>query len=342
MQLRNRLVKADFWTDTELARKLPAIGRMMYQGLWQLAEDSGVIEADVFAYKGLLFPFDDIPIKEIEKWTNTLEELGKLIPYKKGKKEYYYIKNFHKHQSLRSPAKPELPLPEWILYVPNDKKRQSGGYIVNYKLIPGNEEEPYLVTVGNVSRTALNAYKDRNNSEKTPNGNDTEPVNQPKGNRTESVRTSYGQTTVTNKNVNVNKNVNKKENVNVSVSSNKTTKMTLGQAYEEYFHRTVNIKHIDIIRPFLDEMEEKVIIEAFKRSEGKDRPFDYAKGILNNWANRDVKVIADVKKLDKEHEVKNKDDPNKIKPMSPERKKELDRYYEKHKEFYEKGRAKGG
>jgi len=39
MQLKNRLVKADFWTDTGLAKELPAMGRMMYQGLWQLAED---------------------------------------------------------------------------------------------------------------------------------------------------------------------------------------------------------------------------------------------------------------------------------------------------------------
>ncbi len=169
MQLRNRLVKADYWTDTELARKLPAMGRMMYQGLWQLSEDSGVIEADPVAYKMILFPLDSIDIDEIENWTNILVNLGKLIPYRCQNKDYYYIKNFHKHQSLRSPGKPELPLPEWVEYVPNPKAYQSGGYIINYKVMPGDYEG--IQTVGNVNESL---YKGNDsNKESVENAEET-------------------------------------------------------------------------------------------------------------------------------------------------------------------------
>lgn len=183
MQLRNRLVKANFWTDTELAKKLPATGRMMYQGLWQLAEDSGCIEADPVAFKMILFPLDDISLGKIEQWTNILLELDKLIPYQYQKKEYYYIKNFHKHQSLRSPGKPELPLPEWIEYMPNPKPYQSGGYIINYEIMPGEYEG--ILTVGNVN----------------------EGIEQPNNNRKDTVKKPYGYPSPTNKKEKENKNI---------------------------------------------------------------------------------------------------------------------------------------
>ncbi len=183
MQLRNRLVKANFWTDTELAKKLPATGRMMYQGLWQLAEDSGCIEADPVAFKMILFPLDDISLEKIEQWTNMLLELDKLIPYQYQKKEYYYIKNFHKHQSLRSPGKPELPLPEWIEYMPNPKPYQSGGYIINYEIMPGEYEG--MLTVGNVN----------------------ESIEQPNNNRKDTLGKPYGYPNPTNKKEKENKNI---------------------------------------------------------------------------------------------------------------------------------------
>ncbi|WP_018249829.1 hypothetical protein [Orenia marismortui] len=207
MQLKNRLVKADFWTDTGLIRKLPAMGRMMYQGLWQLAEDSGVIEADPLAYKMLLFPLDNISIEDIEKWVNVLVEEEKILPYGDG--QYYYIKNFHKHQSLRSPAKPNLTLPKWITYVPNNKKRQSGGYIIDYKAMPNSSEHNQIETMGSVSDTVLKDYIDSKESEGNSLDNSKEEVENPKGDRT----VSNGQTTDTNKNLNLkeNKNLNKKE-----------------------------------------------------------------------------------------------------------------------------------
>jgi|AntDeeMinimDraft_5_1070356.scaffolds.fasta_scaffold16527_4 phosphoribosyl 1,2-cyclic phosphodiesterase len=70
MQLKNRLVKADFWTDTGLAKELPAMGRMMYQGLWQLAEDKykklqkKLIDDDL-SYQDFLRANDLSRVKEI-------------------------------------------------------------------------------------------------------------------------------------------------------------------------------------------------------------------------------------------------------------------------------------
>lgn len=142
MQLSNRMVKDDFWTDSELIQELPPEGRMFYQGLWQLAEQTGVLENDPMAYKMQLFPGDrEIGVGEIQEWTDKLVELGKLIEFTDNGESYFYIKNFHKHQSFSHPAKPELPLPEFIKYIPNPKKRRSGAYSVDYSKINGSHEK---------------------------------------------------------------------------------------------------------------------------------------------------------------------------------------------------------
>ncbi len=156
MQLRNRMVKADFWTDTALVRNLPPNGRMLYQGLWQLAEDSGCIEADTVAYKMLLFSMDDISVEDIEQWVEALIEMEKLIPYTKYGTNCYYITNFHKHQSLRNPGKPEIPLPDFIEYIPNEQPYKSGAYVIDYGALPIDKGDK-KVTVGNIKETPKNA-----------------------------------------------------------------------------------------------------------------------------------------------------------------------------------------
>ena len=69
-RLRNRMVKADFWTDAELLR-WPRDKRQTYRGLWAIAEDSGCLEDDPFGWKLLLFPSPldaDITVERLEHW----------------------------------------------------------------------------------------------------------------------------------------------------------------------------------------------------------------------------------------------------------------------------------
>lgn len=132
MRLHNRQIKASFWTDTELIRLLDITGRMFYLGLWQLADDSGCLEHDILAFKIHLFPADnDITVEVIESWVNKLIEAKKLIPYEAEGKKCLFIKNFHKHQTLRNCPPPEVPLPEWITFEPYPSNDKQGKYIIN-------------------------------------------------------------------------------------------------------------------------------------------------------------------------------------------------------------------
>lgn len=140
MRLHNRLIRPGFWTDTELIQALPMPGRMYYMGLVQLSEDSGVVEDNMLAHKIHLFPGDmDVTPETVEGWRDVLVELGKLIPYEQDGKKCLFLKNFHKHQKLRTPAAPDLPLPPWVtwtapVYEPDkegrDRRVSAGFYTV--------------------------------------------------------------------------------------------------------------------------------------------------------------------------------------------------------------------
>jgi DnaD/phage-associated family protein len=131
VRLHNRQVKAAFWTDTELIRELPPEGRLFYLGLIQLADDSGCLEDDLMAFKIFLFPGDDsITLSILSEYRKTLVRLGKLIPYLSEGKACLYLKNFHKHQTLKTPSAPEVPLPSWVRFEPYPSNPRTGKYIV--------------------------------------------------------------------------------------------------------------------------------------------------------------------------------------------------------------------
>src|SRR5512139_1893350 len=122
-RLRNRIMKADFWSDGELLR-WPREKRFTYAGLYAMAEDSGCLEDDCFNWKILLWgsPLDaDITVEKLEQWRDELCEAGKLVPYHEDGQQYLFIKSFHEHEHPRNPQSPNLPLPAWITFHPADR-----------------------------------------------------------------------------------------------------------------------------------------------------------------------------------------------------------------------------
>ena len=71
---RIRTIKPEFWTDKKIIR-LSRDARLFFIGLWNFADDNGVLEADPLQLKAWIFPVDpDIGIEEIEKLINALNE----------------------------------------------------------------------------------------------------------------------------------------------------------------------------------------------------------------------------------------------------------------------------
>jgi hypothetical protein len=129
-RLRNRIVKAEFWTDGELLR-WPRDKRQTYRGLWALAEDSGCLEDDPFTWKLMLWPSPvdaDITVEQLESWRDELLTAGKMIRYQAEGKDYLYLTRFHQHEHPRNPQRADLPLPAWVVWEGNEKDARKGQY----------------------------------------------------------------------------------------------------------------------------------------------------------------------------------------------------------------------
>lgn len=105
---RIRTIKPEFWTDEKIV-ELSSWARLLYIGIWNFADDNGVLEYKPKQIKLRIFPADDIFIEPL------LEELArnKLIQVYEHKNDKYLICcNLRKHQVIDKPRKSNLPLPE--------------------------------------------------------------------------------------------------------------------------------------------------------------------------------------------------------------------------------------
>lgn len=111
---RMRSLKPEFWADEELACHLTRDERLMYLGLWNLADEHSRLRGDPRYIKGQLFPYDDdITAADIEKMLANLAAHGKAQPYTAGVGRYLFLPNLAKHQRLETDKVPSrLPAPD--------------------------------------------------------------------------------------------------------------------------------------------------------------------------------------------------------------------------------------
>jgi|SRR5215471_10941261 len=106
---RIRTIKPEFWSDEKLA-PLPPVTRLVYVGLWSLADDAGRLVDNVKAIDGYLFPeTDDSSGESLE----TLVRLSRITRYMapNGQK-LIQIVNFPRHQKIQHPSAYTLPAPD--------------------------------------------------------------------------------------------------------------------------------------------------------------------------------------------------------------------------------------
>ena len=137
------MLKADYWSDGWLWSK-SALFRDFYQGLWALAEDSGILENKPLDIQVAL-PFK-ITEGQIKDFIKELIKEKKLISFNE---KYFFLVNFHKHQGLTRSVKPKTPIPAWLTWEPYPSNNRLGKFVVN-------EEKFNSVTVCNETVTECN------------------------------------------------------------------------------------------------------------------------------------------------------------------------------------------
>jgi hypothetical protein len=107
MKARSRTIKPEFFQNEELARLKPHT-RLLFAGLWILADREGRLENNPSVIKGFLFPHE--PKLDVCKMLQELQDTAHICNYSVNDKNYLFIPTFTKHQSIH-PHEAESVIP---------------------------------------------------------------------------------------------------------------------------------------------------------------------------------------------------------------------------------------
>ena len=92
---RARNIKPAFFSNDELAENDP-LGRLLFIGLWTLADYQGNVEWREKRIKAQLLPYDNADVKKL---AINLDKSGFIRFYSDGENMYLNIENFSRHQN---------------------------------------------------------------------------------------------------------------------------------------------------------------------------------------------------------------------------------------------------
>lgn len=109
---RARIIKPGFFTNEELG-SCPMQTRLLYIGLWTLADRAGILEYRPLRIKAQIFPFDSV---NVEKSLSQLAERGLILIYQVDTEKYISIPSWQKHQKPHAKEQPSsLPAPTLVV-----------------------------------------------------------------------------------------------------------------------------------------------------------------------------------------------------------------------------------
>lgn len=123
---RIRSIKPEFWSNEQVMSCSP-LSRLLFIGLWNFCDDSGVHPLKPISIKALVFPGDDIDSASIRRALDELYQNDLISLYSSGGKEYLQVTGWH-HQRIDKPTRKYpvladgIPL-ETVTY--NEKLRES-------------------------------------------------------------------------------------------------------------------------------------------------------------------------------------------------------------------------
>lgn len=132
---RIRTVKPSFYKDEDLAEIAP-LGRILFQGLWGLADREGRLEDRPKFIKAEILPYDDADVEDLIR---ELHDRGFVVRYEVFGRRYIQVVNLVKHQTLHTKeADSEIPeCPTEALEAARDRKNHFA-----FNLSPENPGNP--------------------------------------------------------------------------------------------------------------------------------------------------------------------------------------------------------
>lgn len=109
---RIRTIKPEFWSSPDIG-DVSRDARLTFIGLFNMADDTGRLEAVPTQIRATVFPFDDdITVDQVCVWLNELALQGLIHLYASGRRAYLHITGWGDHQRIDKPSQPRCPDPD--------------------------------------------------------------------------------------------------------------------------------------------------------------------------------------------------------------------------------------
>lgn len=326
---RARNIKPGFFKNEDLAEMDP-LSRLLFAGLWCLADREGRLEDRPKRIKAELFPYDNC---DVDQLLDDLQEYGFIHRYEVDGGKYIFIQNWHKHQnphhmevpSVIPPApgttdkyahSPVTKVQRQRIFDRDGKKCVECGVTKNLSIdhiIPvskgGDSSDSNLRTLCK----ACNSKKGNRDVEST--SNQERVVNDPLTNRDQLDKTASCPTdSLIPDSLNLipdsliplppttdSREQPKKEAVVVGGRDLYVFKSVIDQ-YKHYFVRDPNETIKNLLHSYLDdEVQMDMLAWAMRDAAEKGKDWNYAKGTLNNLFSRGIRTAEQAELADQEY-----------------------------------------
>lgn len=105
--LKIRSLRPEFFADAKMAQLSP-LARLLFQGLWCIADDYGRGRYNPKSIEGEVFPHETVDIHTLLR---ELLELNRLVIYAVGDEQYFHIPTFERHHKPSRRFDSKLPQP---------------------------------------------------------------------------------------------------------------------------------------------------------------------------------------------------------------------------------------
>lgn len=109
--MRIRSIRPEFF-DSESVGRLSREARLLFIGLWCMADDYGRMTSCLRLISARLFAFDGIQDESIQSWLSELVQGGMIQLYHVGNREFIQIINFEKYQKPNRKFPSTIPAPD--------------------------------------------------------------------------------------------------------------------------------------------------------------------------------------------------------------------------------------
>jgi len=100
---RIRTIKPEFWTSEKVV-ECPFDTRLLFIGLWNFADDAGIIKVSLKRLKMQIFPADEVDSTSIRRMLDELSATALITEYAIGEDRYLLINGWKDHQRIDKPT----------------------------------------------------------------------------------------------------------------------------------------------------------------------------------------------------------------------------------------------